>query len=506
MATTIKKTMPTPLPLRIAANDTDEEEEDDEGLLLAQSVGRPTRVASDILACYPAVGRSVGAERPREADRAARIPCRERMVPSGKADLLSLNSIVLHRFDRQRDVLRGDIERLTAIIASAKSDDSCGRSGPQGPQRSASPLDRPSGLSGKADRRLGLIGRQASATQSIATAEFDRVQCALTAKSLAREAYLAKSVALVDDYRRLMSECVVAGVASARVDRIKNALYDRFVRVVRDVADQLVWTDVSASLSDDVCTRSHAPAPTIATCEYCQRQDTNEATCGKRTTCSACARETVTIETSTSACAATSTHQQRSSDCGRSTSTGGGSGAQGNRILHFQDCVRQFQGIPTCKLPQTVLDALSRKFAAYNLLVDSDAALVRYSKITPQHITFFLKELKLTKQYENVNVIYYTLTGKRVADIRHLEARLMDDVKQLVTLYDHLHGKDRPQALERKNFMNVQYLLFQLLRRHGYACKIDDFSVLKTADRKLFYDGICGNLFKQLGWNFTPTF
>ena len=118
----------------------------------------------------------------------------------------------------------------------------------------------------------------------------------------------------------------------------------------------------------------------------------------------------------------------------------------------------------------------------------------------------FLKELKYTKHYENVNLIYFTLTNKRVDDISYLEEQLIEDFKELVSLYDELHGKDKEEELDRKNFMNVQYLLFQLLRRHNHPCKIEDFTILKTIDRKLFHDTICKNLFNKLGWKFTPTF
>lgn len=211
------------------------------------------------------------------------------------------------------------------------------------------------------------------------------------------------------------------------------------------------------------------------------------------------------------------TISSRSNTCKSSERSGGGSGgcagkinSQGkfvyNRILHFQDCIKQFQGNKSCKIPSAVLDQLSLKFRDYNLLVDSTNDHVRYSKITPVQIALFLKELKLTKQYENVNVIYNVLTGRRAADICHLENQLVDDFKRLVALYDSLHGKDAVEELDRKNFMNVQYLLFQLLRRHDYQCKIEDFSVLKTVDRKLFHDRVCGNLFAKLGWKFTPTF
>ena len=60
--------------------------------------------------------------------------------------------------------------------------------------------------------------------------------------------------------------------------------------------------------------------------------------------------------------------------------------------------------------------------------------------------------------------------------------------------------------LIEKNFINTQYVLFQLLRRHKYPCKRADFNILKTIDRKSFHDDVCKSLFEQLGWNFTALF
>jgi argonaute-like protein implicated in RNA metabolism and viral defense len=168
--------------------------------------------------------------------------------------------------------------------------------------------------------------------------------------------------------------------------------------------------------------------------------------------------------------------------------------------------MKQFQGKQNCKIPESVYTDLEAKFTMYRLLLDSDNPTIKYSKITKQHILMFLKELKYAKQYENVNVIYSTITGKSVDNISHIEKYLLEDFKELVTLYDNLHSKDKSEELDRKNFLNVQYLLFQLLRRHGYNCKIDEFAILKTTDRKMFHDKICCNLFRHLGWNFTPVF
>ena len=118
----------------------------------------------------------------------------------------------------------------------------------------------------------------------------------------------------------------------------------------------------------------------------------------------------------------------------------------------------------------------------------------------------FLKQLKYPNQYENINFIYYNLTNKRIDDIEFLEHQLIDDFKELANLYDLVHGKDTPGALDRKNFMNVQYILFQLLKRHNHNCNIEDFAILKTVEKKKFHDEICSKLFEKLCWNFTPTF
>ena len=117
------------------------------------------------------------------------------------------------------------------------------------------------------------------------------------------------------------------------------------------------------------------------------------------------------------------------------------------------------------------------------------------------HILLFLKELGYANHYENVHLIHHVLTGKKPHDISNLEDQLLDDFDILTDLYDKKY-KD----INRKNFINTQYVLFQLLRRHKYPCKRQDFNILKTIDRKSFHDEVCKNLFEQLGWNFTALF
>jgi len=175
------------------------------------------------------------------------------------------------------------------------------------------------------------------------------------------------------------------------------------------------------------------------------------------------------------------------------------------RLVHFQDCIKQFQGKNHCKIPDDVYRKLEQKFIDNNLLVSSSDPGVKYSKITKQHIKLYLKEFKYAKHYKNINLIYKTITNTS-NDISDLEPDLISDFKKLVNMYDEIHGIDKNSELNRRYFLNIHYILFQLLRRQGYDCQTEDFTLPKTKDCKLFHDEICGNLFKQLGWDFTPLF
>ncbi|KAH3809244.1 hypothetical protein DPMN_137605 [Dreissena polymorpha] len=177
-----------------------------------------------------------------------------------------------------------------------------------------------------------------------------------------------------------------------------------------------------------------------------------------------------------------------------------------SRIVHFHECIKQYQDKQNCKIPQEVFDNLHQKFRTFRLLNDSDNAHIKYSRITKNTIIMFLKQLNYANHYENANYIFYVLVGKRIDDIAYLEDKIIEDFKELSSLYDSIYGKDKPMELKRKNFINVQYILFQRLRNRHHMCTLEDFVVLKTIEKKKFYDKICSHSFKILGWNFKPTF
>jgi hypothetical protein len=177
-----------------------------------------------------------------------------------------------------------------------------------------------------------------------------------------------------------------------------------------------------------------------------------------------------------------------------------------DRKIHFRDCMNQYQGKQNSSIDKKILIMLENEFENHHLLKGSVGMdrKYRFSNITKRHIHLFLKELGFTKHYENVNLIHNQLTGKKLDDISHLEDKLLNDFDKLTNLYDKKFKYKL--GFERKNFINTQYVLYQLLLRHKHHCKQEDFTILKTVDRKSFHDDIAKMCFEELGWNHTPLF
>ena len=172
-----------------------------------------------------------------------------------------------------------------------------------------------------------------------------------------------------------------------------------------------------------------------------------------------------------------------------------------DRRVHFRDCINQYQGKQNSTIDPKVYSDLEQELEGHYLLSGdkNTSKEVRFKRVTKQHIMIFLKDLQYTKHYENLNLIYSNLTNKKLDDISYLEDKLLQDFDDLTELYDMMF-----KHIDRKNFINTQYVLFQLLCRHKHSCDKEDFSILKTVDRKAFHDDICKILFEQLGWNHTP--
>ena len=177
-----------------------------------------------------------------------------------------------------------------------------------------------------------------------------------------------------------------------------------------------------------------------------------------------------------------------------------------DRKVHFRDCINQYQGKQNSSIDAQVYIKLEDQFDKHHLLIGDKNTdkKIRFQNITKEHIHIFLKELEYTKHYENVNLIHYQITGNKPDDISYLENKLLDDFDILTDLYDKKF-KNQP-GFDRKNFINTHYVLYQFLVRYRHPCKKEDFTILKTVDRKSFHDDVGQKLFISLGWNHFPIF
>jgi DNA-directed RNA polymerase subunit RPC12/RpoP len=176
-----------------------------------------------------------------------------------------------------------------------------------------------------------------------------------------------------------------------------------------------------------------------------------------------------------------------------------------DRKNHFRNCINQFQAKQTSVIPCELYKDLDTYLQTNQLLVKGFDNInhIKYKNVSKNDIYMYLKEHKQSKYYDDITLIYYTLTGNKPPDLSNLEAKLIHDFEDLINLYDKMVRTNQIKLYNRKNFINTQYVLYQLLKKYKYPCNISDFNILKTSDRKSFHDEICKQLFDKLGWNFT---
>lgn len=177
-----------------------------------------------------------------------------------------------------------------------------------------------------------------------------------------------------------------------------------------------------------------------------------------------------------------------------------------NKKTHFRDTMNQYQGKQNKKIETRVYSDCEKWFGKHNLIVEinikglteTEIFHKRHSKITKGHIDMALSETENTSNYEDVNLIHNYFTGIPCPDISHIENELNDDFDKVADAYETLKDVDRT------NFLNGQYVLYQLLRRRKEKVDESDFHKLKTRERLIEHDELFSKVSLELGWNFLP--
>jgi hypothetical protein len=287
--------------------------------------------------------------------------------------------------------------------------------------------------------------------------------------------YLIDTIPLIDRYKIMLKTPVKLDYLGRPVknSKEKRDLVDKFI----SVASKYIDIDIETN---------REPEP--ITCQHCGKKDF-EISNSTAYTCTNCSAQQIVVKNISSY-----------SDIDRVNIS---TKYMYDRKIHFRDCIKQYQGKQNSTIKPHIYTDLILELDRHNLLIGTPDTPKeeRFSKVTKKHILIFLKELEYTKQYENVHLIHYNLTNQPRNDISHLEDKLFDDFDVFIELYDKVY-----KGINRKNFINVQVLFYELLCRHKHPCKKEEIVVLKTTDRKLFHDDVTMTLFEMLGWNHTSLY
>lgn len=186
--------------------------------------------------------------------------------------------------------------------------------------------------------------------------------------------------------------------------------------------------------------------------------------------------------------------------------------------VHFKDTLYQFQGKQNKHIDKKVYQYLEKEFKTHGL-VNEEVKLnesncknkqdyndklryLKYVKITKDYIRMFLSEAGYNKNYEDVNLLHYYYTGIKPHDLSKYENDLLEDFDKVEAAYKQLP----PEYCSRLNFLNNQYILFQLLKRRHYKCVVEDFSIIKTIDKKIEHDEIYEQICNILEWQYESLF
>lgn len=168
-----------------------------------------------------------------------------------------------------------------------------------------------------------------------------------------------------------------------------------------------------------------------------------------------------------------------------------------SKMGHFIAAVEKYQGKKPMdkKKLHKVISGIRRMIKKRGLSCD----LEDKKCITKNQIYTHLESKKEGKFYEQVNIIYFHITGCPCPDISHLEDKIMELFEQQEAILDKME-------IDRSNSINVNYKLYKLLQKLGWKCRKNDFYMLKTENCEQEHDMIMQRCWDTLGWDWIPTF
>lgn len=170
-----------------------------------------------------------------------------------------------------------------------------------------------------------------------------------------------------------------------------------------------------------------------------------------------------------------------------------------DRISHFKECLKQYQGKQNTFISPEVYQNIERALVV-NSIISADSSIPtieRFKNVKKSHVIYFLKEFGYTKHYDDFLLIHINLTGQKGNDISYIEEQLICDFEKISDKYSIMY-----KNVSRKNFINIQFILYKLLLKHKHNFDQDDFISIKSIDKNMDRDKICKSIFESLNWEY----
>lgn len=147
---------------------------------------------------------------------------------------------------------------------------------------------------------------------------------------------------------------------------------------------------------------------------------------------------------------------------------------------HFLETLDQISGKQNKTIPQQVFIDLEQKFHEHHFIKNDKGF---YPNLTKEHIHIFLSESGNSRSYEDENYLFKYYTGTSLPDFSNIKSKLLEDFEKVVYGFTILKKMDN--NLKRRSFLNINYIIVQLLKKNNFNINIEPFiRPLKTFDRQ----------------------
>lgn len=178
------------------------------------------------------------------------------------------------------------------------------------------------------------------------------------------------------------------------------------------------------------------------------------------------------------------------------------------KYIHFRDTLKNFQGKQNRIIDKSLIDRLEHEMIKDGIIDKIDDKKLehtdrfdRYEKVKKEHIRIYLDQIGENKHYEDINLIYSQMTNlKNHCISSDLEEDLLKDFELFTKTF--LEISKEKSDIKRTNILSSSFILFQLLRRRGYKCREEDFTLPTSQKCRYEQEYIYSLCCEKLGWNY----